>query len=770
MSWLDWLIVLVPVVFVMYMGYRSRLYIRGVADFLSAGRICGRYVISVADVANGLSIITLVAFVEVHYKTGFAMTFWNNVVLPLSLVLSLTGYCVYRFRETKAMSLGQFLEMRYNRPLRIFAAALRSLSEMLANMICPAVAARFFIYFLDLPHSFTFLGLEIPTFMVVVFIVLTLAITIICMGGTLALVITDTIQGLLCYPMLVVFTVFVLVTFSWTDEIIPVMGDRIAGESFLSPYDISNLRDFNLFALIVTIIATILHRASWIGAGNTSAAKTPHEQKMANVLGTWRTGFSAIFYILLAVTILTLLNHKDFSQKARDVRTTISTRVAEELVPEQELRKELIAKVAAIPKHNHTIGVDAPLSQEKNLDSPYFDTALETLRKGDNGNARFQEFRTLYNQMMLPMTMRNILPMGMMGLFCLLMVLMMISTDDSRIYSAALTISQDVIVPFRKKGFTPEQHIWVIRIVSIGVGVFFFFGSFFMAQLDYINLFVTIMCSMWLGGCGPVMIFGLYSRFGTSAGAFASLLSGMFLSLGGIFVQRNWANMVYPWLDELGWVDAVGRFLAAVSSPFEPYILWRMDPIKFPINSMEIYFITMMLCILIYCLVSWITYRGPFNLDRMLHRGIYSIDGEKNIKTAWTFRNVFSKLIGITSEYTRGDKIIAWSVFLYSFVYKFIITFLLVVLYNAVSPWPMKWWGYYFLVVSLIVPGIVAAISTVWFSIGGAIDLRRLFIDLKNRKDNPLDDGRVEGNMSLADKAILEEIDKEQEEKEDHKA
>ena len=480
------------------------------------------------------------------------MTFWNNVILPLSLVLSLTGYCVYRFRETKAMSLGQFLEMRYNRPLRIFAAALRSLSEMLANMICPAVAARFFIYFLDLPHSFTFLGLEIPTFMVVVFIVLTLAITIICMGGTLALVITDTIQGLLCYPMLVVFTVFVLVTFSWTDEIIPVMADRAAGESFLSPYDISNLRDFNLFALIVTIIATILHRASWIGAGNSSAAKTPHEQKMASVLGTWRTGFSSVFYILLAVTILTLLNHKDFAPRSQEIKTTISTRVAEELVPDLALRKELITKVAAIPKHNHTIGVDTPLSQEKNLDSPYFDAALETLRKGDNGNAKFQEFRTLYNQMMLPMTMRNILPMGMMGLFCLLMVLMMVSTDDSRIYSAALTISQDVIVPFRKKGFTPEQHILVIRIVAIGVGVFFFFGSFFMAQLDYINLFVTIMCSMWLGGCGPVMIFGLYSRFGTSAGAFASLLSGMFLSLGGIFVQRNWADVVYPWLDELG--------------------------------------------------------------------------------------------------------------------------------------------------------------------------------------------------------------------------
>ena len=151
MSLVDWLIVLIPVSFILYMGFNSRKYIRSVADFLSAGRICGRYVICVADVANALSIIGLVAYVEVHYKTGFALTFWQRILLPLGMVMALTGYCTYRFRATKAMSLGQFLEMRYSRSFRIFAAALRSISEMLANMIMPAIAARFFIYFLGLP-------------------------------------------------------------------------------------------------------------------------------------------------------------------------------------------------------------------------------------------------------------------------------------------------------------------------------------------------------------------------------------------------------------------------------------------------------------------------------------------------------------------------------------------------------------------------------------------------------------------------------------------
>ena len=138
--------------------------------------------------------------------------------------------------------------MRYNRPFRIFAAALRSLSEMLANMIMPAVAARFFIYFLDLPHSFHLGGLEVPTFAFIVIICLTVAIGLICMGGTLALVITDAIQGMICFPLLVVFIAFILYKFSWSNEIIPVMMDRVQGESFLNPYDVSKLRDF-IFSL-----------------------------------------------------------------------------------------------------------------------------------------------------------------------------------------------------------------------------------------------------------------------------------------------------------------------------------------------------------------------------------------------------------------------------------------------------------------------------------------------------------------------------------------
>ena len=113
MGLLDWLIVLIPMGFVLFMGFYSRRYVRSVVDLLSAGRLCGRYVISVADMTNALSIIGIITYIEIHYKTGFSLAFWQNLTLPVTIFMGLNGYCFYRFRETKAMSIGQFLEMRY---------------------------------------------------------------------------------------------------------------------------------------------------------------------------------------------------------------------------------------------------------------------------------------------------------------------------------------------------------------------------------------------------------------------------------------------------------------------------------------------------------------------------------------------------------------------------------------------------------------------------------------------------------------------------------
>ncbi len=762
MTWIDWIIVIVPVAFVIFMGCYSNRYVRSVADFLTAGRVCGRYVIATAGTAGTLSIVLLTSYVEVHYKTGFALAFWQSLLLPLTILISLTGFCSYRYRETKVMSFGQFLEIRYNRSLRVFASALRSCSEVLANMITPAIAGRFFIYFLDLPHQFTLWGVTFQTFHVVMAACMLFAVSLIWMGGTLSLIITDSLQGMLFYPTLALIVGFILWKFSWSDDIIPVMMDRVKGESFLNPYDIENLRDFNLFMLGVSICTTFLHRASWIGGGYSAAAKSPHEQKMAGLLASWRNGLNLIFQILVAVVVIVLFNGNRFADEAKGIRDDISVKAASELIKDDTLRNEVISGVKAMPRHTHVIGVDRPLSQSDNLDTAYLDTVHNSILRGKDSrnapmeNSLFQQFRSLFYQTSMAISMRHLLPSGMLGVFCVLMILAMVSSDDSSLFSSAMTITQDVILPFRKTPLSPKQHIWLLRWVSLGVGCFFVLGSSCMAQLDYISMFYTIMTMIWLGGCGPVMIFGLYSRFGTAAGAFTSLLSGMTLSLSGIFIQRNWADVVYPFLSRMGWVNGAGRFLEALSRPFSPYVVWKMNPVKCPVNSYEIYAIIMLITLILYVVVSKFTCKEPFNMDRMLHRGIYNLDGENKTRERWSWRSIWRKFIGITPEYTKGDRGIAWAFFGYSFVYKFLLIFLAVVIWNRFSPWCAAWWGNYFLVTLLIIPGIVAAITSVWMTIGGIINMRQMFRDLKNRRINDLDNGMVSGHVSLADKREME--------------
>lgn len=742
MAWYNWLIVIIPFCFVIGMAFYSRRYIRDVVDFLAAGRVCGRYLIAVAGLESALGLITLVAYVESNYKAGFAYGFWGAISAPIALVLSLTGWFAYRFRETRAMTIGEYLEMRYSKSLRVFASFLRTFSEMLANTICPAIAARFFIYLFGWPDSVSIFGMQISVFALVMILTLTFAMIVIWTGGMISLVVTDALQGIICYPIFVIFTIFFLCKFSWFDEVIPALANRVPGESFLNPFDVSELRDFNVFAVVVALFSTVLNRGVWCGGGSDTAAKTAHEGKMAGVLGTWRNGFAYIMLLLLAVGVMTYMNHADFAKEAHDTRVELAEQIMEDKNYSPELRKTMKAELAKVP-----VVTDIPKQSIKsNLDTPYFDAAQKALvaERGEaQGNAATLEFQSLFNQMRLAVAFRHMLPGPILALMCLLAMLLMLSTDDSRIFSSARTLAQDVVIPFLKKPLTTKQQLWLIRWLTLFVCLVFFFGSLYLSQLDYINLYVTIMTSIWVAGAGAVTLGGLYTRFGTTAGAYASLFTGAFVSVGGVAIQRNWPDHVYPFLAEHGWVETLDKILRAIASPFVPYIRWEMNPVKFPINSTELFFIGMLLSVLAYCLVSFATCRQPFNLDKMLHRGIYNDEQKNEEKIKWGWKTFVSKIIGITSEYSTGDRIIAWSVFCYSFIYGVLLVFIAVVLWNAVSPWPAHWWGYKFFITGLVVPCIIGVISTVWFTWGGLRDIIRLFRDLAERKANPDDNGMV---------------------------
>ncbi|MBR2433894.1 MAG: sodium:panthothenate symporter, partial [Lentisphaeria bacterium] len=188
-------------------------------------------------------------------------------------------------------------------------------------------------------------------------------------------------------------------------------------------------------------------------------------------------------------------------------------------------------------------------------------------------------------------------------------------------------------------------------------------------------------------------------------------------------------------------VDGLNSFLKTVSAPFYPWINWSMDLVKYPINSYEIFFISMILGVGGYIIGSLLTCKS-YDLDKLLHRGKYA-EGTEPIKVAWTPRTVFKKLIGITSEYSGGDRFIAYLVFFYSIGFNILLLFFGTIIWNAVSPWPDHWWSIRYFITVIILQIITSVCSTVWFLIGGVRDMRQLFIDLENRVADDKDNGQV---------------------------
>ena len=781
LAWHHWIIVVVPIAFVLFMAVRSSRYAKSVADYLVAGRVAGRYVLSTSGMMDGLAVLYLVSGAEANYQTGWAMGFWNNILMPLGIFLGLFGYVRVRFRRTRAMSGGQYLEMRYSRPFRVFATCVRVFGEMLTNCIGPAVSARFFIYLLGIPHRTRLFGAELPTYPLVLAVCIAMALVIILSGGRIALVIADAIQGIISYPVFVILAVFVFTEFSWTGQVIAVAADRIPGESFLNPYDLSSLRDFNMFALVANIVGRFFRGYAWIGNDHSGMGKTPHEQKMADILGNWRGGLSGVMVTMLVLAMVTLMNHADFAAAAHETRQELAVRVMDEIAGGDGtgVAAAVEAKAMSVPQAVHVIGEDPPLARHDNLDTAFqaqirgaiFEHAAELGGEGE-ANRKVQNFRSMYNQMMLPMVLKKFFPPALLALCFMLMVLMMVSTDDSRIFNSASALVQDLVLPFMKKPPSPRAHLLLLKGMCAAVCGIFFFGATFLSQMDFISMFLTISTSIWEVGGGVAVVLGLYWSRGTTAGAYASILTGGGTALAGIVLQRTWAGSIVPLLDRHGWTDGAFRFLSSVSRPLNPWVDWSCglnggqralaEALQFfrekcPVNSIEISFVAMVLALASYVAVSLLTCREPYDLDRLLHRGKWAVEGDDDPAAAAKPRPFWKRLlesfVNITPEYTLGDKIIAWSVFAYSIVYVFGIAFVGVYVWNLFAPWKPEWWGRYFLVTTLLVPSLAGIVTTVWFMWGGVKDIRALLRDLEARKRDALDNGMVEGHVSIVDRA-----------------
>ena len=161
---IDWLIVGGLLAALVAGALSTRRHAKSVGTFLAAGRHGGRYLIAMAFAAAGTGVISLVYWFEIYYEAGYPAYWWSSLTEPALIVIALSGWIVYRYRQTRAMTLAQFFEQRYSRNFRVFAGIVAFLSGLINFGIYPAVGARFFIALCGLPGQYEIFGVTCSTF------------------------------------------------------------------------------------------------------------------------------------------------------------------------------------------------------------------------------------------------------------------------------------------------------------------------------------------------------------------------------------------------------------------------------------------------------------------------------------------------------------------------------------------------------------------------------------------------------------------------------
>ncbi|MBK1877186.1 sodium:solute symporter family protein [Pelagicoccus mobilis] len=655
MQLIDWGIVLGVFAALALVAIVTKRYVRGVAGFLAADRCAGRYLLTLSDGMAGLGAIGIIASFQQNYTAGFGPGWWGGIMAPLMLLLPLTGFIIYRFRETRVLTIAEFYEKRYSKNFRVFAGILAWVAGIVNYGVFPQVTARFFIHFCEIPETYISVG---PfdfnlTLGIVMAILLATALLITFRGGQIAIMITDFFQAQFINIVFIILVFSLLLKFGITN-VVETLQKAPEGQSMINPYDQADIPNFTLPFFLISAFNVIYTYMAWQGnQAYNASAKTPHDAKMAKILAAWRYGATWVVILLIPIFAYTFLNSDLFTEEAAVVQAEIN--------------------------------------------------ALDN--------------EGLQRQLTVPIVLKSMLPVGVLGLFVASMLAAAISTDDTYLHSWGSIFIQDVLLPFKKKALDKQQHLKWLKRSILGVAIFVWcFGMLFPLQ-EYIFMYWAITGAIYVGGAGSVIIGGFYWKRGTTAGAWAGMIIGSTLSVSGVLINNIiWPKLLPKWKEQ------------------NPDSQWLQDlPDAFWLDGMELFFFASALAIAAYIVLSLITKPAPgFDMDRLLHRGEYTIAGEHTQEDPHP--NRIWRLLGINKEYSKGDKFVVISVFVWTLFWLAVFIFGNVY-HLSVGTTEQDWISFWkFNIGTFLFVGIG---TTIWFLWGGFRDLGSMFKHLKKVQSDP---------------------------------
>ncbi|MHB8581175.1 MAG: sodium:solute symporter family protein, partial [Ignavibacteriaceae bacterium] len=126
----------------------------------------------------------------------------------------------------------------------------------------------------------------------------------------------------------------------------------------------------------------------------------------------------------------------------------------------------------------------------------------------------------------MPVMLSKILPTGFKGLIVAAMIAASMSSYSGYLLGWAAILSQDVIIPLRRKEMSSNSQIWLNRFFVLLLGLFILFYGLWYKLSESIFVYTSMTANLYLAGTFISIMSGIYWKKATTIGAYSSLIAG----------------------------------------------------------------------------------------------------------------------------------------------------------------------------------------------------------------------------------------------------
>ena len=455
---IDWLIL--SVIFAAFLGLA--IYVNSFVRSVVSGRKVRVWLGMGAGIAGELGLVAIASICEQGYMRGFSFVLIGILGMIIMVPLfGIFGFGIQRFRATKAMSVPQYIEMRYSKRLRILVGFFNCMAGVFQMCIFPIVGANFVKVLIHAPDNAVIAGMVIPVSWIIMFIFLSATIIFTYLGGYITLTVTNFFQMIII--MVALYWIFFLIIAKTGLQAYWTGMEQAKGASGFYPFSGEGDSYSVIWFLWMTVMSILLQFSYGPYLQKYASMDRPKTASRSYLWGTLFGNGRTFIILALGVAALGAIG-------------------------------------SGIPS-----GVSVGKTEWANMATPYY--------------------------------LSQMIPPVLMGILLAGLLFADVATTDQYILTWSTSIVNDCICPFKKTPFTPQAHIKAVKnTILILCVVFFFFGLIYKPTLpiwEYLWL-----CANIIGGTGIAVLFGMYWKRATTAGAYAAIFTSLVLPISDLVARR----------------------------------------------------------------------------------------------------------------------------------------------------------------------------------------------------------------------------------------